>query len=127
MSRQVSRGSAGEYQADEQAGVAGPFQTHLLFLAWDLPGSLVKNQCRGHGFNPGKGTKISHVSGQLNLHAQTREATMKTQLAKTKLKYCGLYINFPVPLSQLMSCLFMISFCISVFAFICMAPLDFSP
>ena len=39
MSRQVSRGSAGEYQADEQAGVARPagvYQTHKSCLAFGL-------------------------------------------------------------------------------------------
>ena len=35
MSRQVSRGSAGEYQADEQAGVA--------FLGASLVAQMVKN------------------------------------------------------------------------------------
>ena len=37
MSRQVSRGSAGEYQADEQAGVAG--------LSWRVSGRLA-GRCR---------------------------------------------------------------------------------
>ena len=37
MSRQVSRGSAGEYQADEQAGVAR--------LRWRVSGRLVR-RCR---------------------------------------------------------------------------------
>ena len=37
MSRQVSRGSAGEYQADEQAGVAG--------LSWRVSGRLA-SRCR---------------------------------------------------------------------------------
>ena len=37
MSRQVSPGSAGEYQADEQAGVAG--------LSWRLSGRLA-GRCR---------------------------------------------------------------------------------
>ena len=45
MSRQGSRGSAGEYQADEQAGVApgqeDPLEkgvaTHSSILAWRIP------------------------------------------------------------------------------------------
>ena len=47
MSGQVSRGSAGEYQADERAGVAFTFHfhalekemaTHFSVLAWRIPG-----------------------------------------------------------------------------------------
>ena len=38
MSRQVSRGSAGEYQADEQAGVA--------WLSWRFSGRCT-DRCRG--------------------------------------------------------------------------------
>ena len=47
MSRQVSRGSAGEYQADEQAGVTFHFHalekemaTHSSVLAWRIPGAV---------------------------------------------------------------------------------------
>ena len=45
MSRQVSRGSAGEYQADEQAGVAGlsfqfqaDEQAGVVGLSWQVSG-----------------------------------------------------------------------------------------
>ena len=40
MSRQVSRGSAGEYQADEQAGhfhaLEKEMATHSSILAWEI-------------------------------------------------------------------------------------------
>ena len=37
MSGQVSRGSAGEYQADERAGKE--MATHSSVLAWRIPGT----------------------------------------------------------------------------------------
>ena len=38
----------------------------------DFPGGRVVKesafQCRGHGFDPGRGTEIPHVAGLLSLH-----------------------------------------------------------
>ena len=45
---------------------------------WNIPGGpVVKNllsNAGDAGSIPGRGTKIPHASGQLNLHAATREA-----------------------------------------------------
>ena len=60
MSRQVSRGSAGEYQADEQAGVTR--------FSWRVSGRLA-GRCRG---------------GQLEIMKQMSRQSSKAQLANIR-------------------------------------------
>ena len=50
-------------------------KTIVLGIPWWSRGKESTLHCRGHGFDPGQGTKIPHATGQLSLCATTTELT----------------------------------------------------